>query len=96
VRRIIWSHPARWDIEHIREFIDTRDPYLFALIAVELVSTARFIASAPKAAPLAGSTFERKWRVKKYPYLIFYRIQDDEIRVSRVRHMAEDWKSEFT
>jgi len=30
-------------------------------------------------------------KVRRYPYLIFYTVQDSEVRVLRVRHGARRW-----
>jgi plasmid stabilization system protein ParE len=64
-------------------------------VATEIVATARAIAKAPRRPPFVGSTFDRKWRVKRFPVLLFYRIVGDDIWILRVRHSAEDWMSEY-
>ena len=87
-----WSARARRDIEDIREFFDEN---LFPDVADEIVGSVRFISARPKAAPTIASTFERKWRVKRYPFLVFYRLQGDEIWITRIRHARADWLSDF-
>ena len=87
-----WSARARRDIENIREYVDED---IFPDIADEIVSSVDFVCGRPKAAPTIASTFERKWRVKRYPFFIFYRIQGDEIWITRVRNSRADWLSDF-
>jgi plasmid stabilization system protein ParE len=92
VNIVRWSASARRDIEAIREFSDEAS---FPDIADKIVGSVRFISARPKAAPTIASTFERKWRIKQYPFLIFYRLQGDEIWITRVRHSRADWLSDF-
>lgn len=79
-------------MEEIREYSDEDS---FPDIADEIVSSVRFVCARPKAAPTIASTFERKWRVKHYPFFIFYRLQGDEIWITRIRHARSDWLSDF-
>jgi plasmid stabilization system protein ParE len=95
VTRVKWSGPARRDIERIRLFLEENKLDSYPEIASEIVTTARVIALAPKAAPFVGSTFTRKRKTKRYPYLLFYRIEGPDIWITRVRHSAQDWLSEY-
>ena len=87
-----WSARARRDVEEIREYFDED---IFPDIADEIVSSVRFVCARPKAVQTIASTFERKWRVKRYPFLVFYRLQGDQIWITRIRHAQADWLSDF-
>ncbi len=53
-------------------------------------STLRLI-NHPLSAPYIKGLNARKLTVLRYPYLVFYRVGDDRLRILRVHHMAENW-----
>jgi toxin ParE1/3/4 len=90
VKQIIWSKSARHDIERIQDFVT---PSSFPDIAEAIVMAARFIAAAPKVGPMVGNSFYRKWPVKRFPYLLLYRPEENAIHIARVHLAAQNWMS---
>ena len=93
MKQIRWAGEARQDIERIRDFYLDDDTSNFATIAAAIVSAAHFTSERPKAGPRVNAYGHRKWPVKRFPYLILYRVAKTHIRIVRVVHGASDWAS---
>ncbi|MBK6707290.1 MAG: type II toxin-antitoxin system RelE/ParE family toxin [Sphingomonadales bacterium] len=89
MKPIKWSKQARRDIERIADFMSGD---IYPNVAAEIVAAARFVASTPKAGPLTGSKSDRKWPVKRFPYLLIYRLAPEGIMISRIVHSKADWQ----
>ncbi len=51
----------------------------------------RFIAAFPNA-NRARAEFAKPYRIHRHQaHLIFYRVEDDEVHITRIRHGHEDW-----
>ena len=86
VRRIIWSEPARNDLQSIRAYIGQFNPSAAQRMAERLLAAAEGLAEhAERGRPLAKS--HRELTVI-WPYLILYRIEGDDVFILRVRHGA--------
>jgi toxin ParE1/3/4 len=94
---IEWTRDAQRDFGKIDDHYANLAPDFALKIGLIAIKSARRLAEFPAiGAPVAGFIGVRKWRVGKSDFLLFYRILPDRIQILRVRHMAEDWKSEFT
>jgi plasmid stabilization system protein ParE len=89
VKPIKWSKQARRDIERIADFMPSE---IYPEIAAGIVAAARFVAATPKAGPLVGKGVDRKWQVKRFPFLLIYRSTSQDIWISRVIHVRSDWQ----
>jgi len=84
-----WANLALADLEAIVRHHQSSDPALGVELVERVVDAATFLAQLPQAGPLTIRG-RRKWRVPKTPYLLFYRIAPDHIRVLRVIRGARD------
>lgn len=84
-----WAALARADLEAIDDFHRVIDVQIADNLIGSIIGAARFLADLPRAGPVTRPGV-RKWRVAGTPYLIFYRIARDHVRVLRVRHGAQD------
>jgi toxin ParE1/3/4 len=87
---------ADLDLLEIAEHIARDNPRAAIRFLDSAVAGMRFLAQTPKAGPkfqtenlrLAGL---RKWSIRGFrKYLIFYRVDDDAVRIIRVVHGARD------
>ena len=76
----------RIDVYH-RQFSDDTAARVLADIRA---STLRLIAY-PLSAPFVRSLNARKLSVLRRPYVVFYRVGDDDLSILRVRHTSENW-----
>ena len=84
-----WANLALADLEAIVRHHQAGDPAIGVELVERVVSAATFLTQLPEAGPLTIRGL-RKWRVPKTPYLLFYRVAPDHIRVLRVLHGARD------
>jgi toxin ParE1/3/4 len=93
VPAIIWSVSAQRDLAKIDLYYQGISADFADRIGRSALAAARFLAGNPMAGPAVEGTNKRKWIVSGTPYLIFYRLDGDRLRIVRVRHMAQNWKS---
>lgn len=84
-----WANLALADLKAIVRHHQSSDPALGVELVERIVAAGAFLAELPEAGPLTIRG-RRKWRVPKTPYLLFYRVAPDHIRVLRVLHGARD------
>jgi len=80
---------ARRDMEHIHAYYARIDPALGLRILDKIVAATAILQDHPRAGPVNAGGKRRKWRVAGTPYLLFYRVKPDEVRVLRVIHSAQ-------
>jgi plasmid stabilization system protein ParE len=90
---IIWTTNARLDLAHIDDYYAELDLEFANRTARNAVAAGKFLLQNPFAGPVVEGTSYRKWRVPDSPFLLFYRVERASIRVMRVRHYREDWRS---
>lgn len=55
----------------------------------------RFIAEFPEASR-ARTELVKPYRIHRHQaHLVFYRVQDDEVYITRIRHGHEDWQGDI-
>ncbi|WP_174285075.1 type II toxin-antitoxin system RelE/ParE family toxin [Sphingomonas bacterium] len=88
-----WSVLARADLAGADSFHRGISPDYAYRIGHAAIAAGRFLADHPRAGPLFGGD-SRKWRIRHTNYLLIYRIVDDGIEVMRMRHAAENWRTD--
>lgn len=93
VTRIEWTELAIEDRD--RAFEDTfwlgLDRAEQLLDAIEQAS--HFLSRTPLAGTPVFLGNQRKWRLGRLPYAIFYRIESNRLFVLRLIHLRSDWQS---
>ncbi|UIJ45358.1 type II toxin-antitoxin system RelE/ParE family toxin [Sphingomonas cannabina] len=79
---------ARRDLEAIDRHYRAVHPPVAETIVARIFAATRLLGDLPKAGPVTARGDRRKWRVADTPYLIFYRIETDHVRILRVIHGA--------
>ena len=90
-RSIVWTVPARRDLENIRAYVAQFKPLAAQGLARRLVEAVEALALYPtRGRPLstAPSDANRRELVIVWPYLIRYRVEPDRIIILRIRHGA--------
>ena len=91
--RLIWSAPAKADLAAIHiHYRDIAPEYAFTVVALT-VRAARLLAEQPKLGPAIDDSDYRKWRVAKTNHILIYRLEGQNMRISRVVHAAQDWRN---
>ena len=90
--KVVFTTEAVTDLENIDEFIARNNPRRAVSFLAELIDKARDLAGMAEAFPLVPRYAHLGIRRRPYGnYLIFYRIEIDEISVIHVLHGARDY-----
>ena len=85
---IRWALLAQADLTRIVHHYGSIDPALAASVAERIVGAICLLSELPHAGQATDRAQRRRWRVPATPYVIFYRIVPDHVRVLRVLHGA--------
>lgn len=93
--KIRLSKPALGDLDAIyRQGVQQFGAQQAAAYQQTLKQAFRFIAEFPEANRVR-SEFQIPYRIHRHEaHLIFYRVQNDEVYIARIRHGHEDWTSD--
>lgn len=93
--RAIWSSLAQRDLSELNQYYRDIDPRLSQRLIFAAVAAGRLLAENPQLGTLVPEKAVRKWRVRKTPYLIFYRPEAAGVRIMRLLHAARDWQQQL-
>ena len=85
-----WAKMSREDIARIDHHYRQIDPALADQINERIVRATGFLEDPPRPAPATPRGDRRKWRVAHTPYVLFYRVAADHVRILRVLHSAQE------
>lgn len=88
--RIEWSLAARTDLDRIQDFIEQDNPAAAERVWARIYDRVARLADMPFAAPIHGDGPTRKLVISGTPYLVFYLVDHDVIKVEQVRHAAQN------
>jgi addiction module RelE/StbE family toxin len=88
---IRWSRPALVDLRHIRGYIAQDSPTRAATVVRRLRAAALGLEQFPRRGRPGDHEGTRELVVARMPYIVVYRIDDDEIVILRVLHGAQRW-----
>jgi toxin ParE1/3/4 len=92
VREVIWSDYASIQYLAALRYLAERNEPAAAKLAERIQAALRDLANRPIGRPgQAEGTFEKI--VAKTPYLLVFELVGDELRVLRLFHMSQDWRS---
>jgi toxin ParE1/3/4 len=92
--RLDWTQPALDDLTAINSWLTANATGVIALrTLLEIRRRSRFLTNFPHGGR-PDKTGVRVLRVFNTPYLILYRLLNDNIEILRVRHEREDWRVE--
>ena len=92
--RVVLTDEARRDLEEIGDYIARDSPVRARTFVSELLASARRIGETPRGFPIVPR-FERH-RVRRRvhgSYLIFYRIEADQVSILHILHGARDYEA---
>lgn len=87
---ISWAKMSRDDLARIDRHYREISPALADEINLRIVEGVAILATLPRAGPSTERGGRRKWRVANTPYILFYRVMTDHVRVLRIVHGARD------
>ena len=84
MRRIIWTAAAEDDLRGIQEYYAQFNPFAANRLVERLLAAAENLPDMPHIGRLIR--FGRRELASVWPYLIRYRVTEDEVIILRIRH----------
>jgi len=88
---IIWMTEAIADVRGVRQYIARDAPGSAAVVVARIRAAVESLDQFPNRGRLGRLTGKQELVVPRTPYIVLYRVDEDAIRVLRVRHGAQDW-----
>ena len=88
--KLVYTPRAIADLTEIADYLVSRSPMGAERVRTAILTTLQIIIDLPQAGRLQASDAVGKIAVRRYPYIVYYRIDDDagEIAVLTVQHSA--------
>lgn len=89
---VIWLPDAFSDLEKQFEFLNEKNPDAASRATRAILNAGASLANSPERGTLITDTDQRKLQVffGKYGYLLYYRIENQQVFVLRVHHGREN------
>ncbi|MEA2877165.1 MAG: toxin ParE1/3/4 [Hyphomicrobiales bacterium] len=89
--KVRYTVPAQVDLDDLYNFVSDNNPFAAERIKRQIRVDAELLGELPYIARESDYPGIRIRKVRRYPYLIFYSVQEDEVHILRVRHGARRW-----
>jgi toxin ParE1/3/4 len=90
--KLVFSRRAAQDLEQIAAYIRQENPAAAQRVRATILGSLSILAEFPKLGRLQSTPGVRKYVARKYPYLVYYRIDEmrEEIVVLTIQHPARE------
>jgi plasmid stabilization system protein ParE len=89
--RIRYTVPAQADLDEIYTYVSEDNPFAAERIKRQIKIDVDLLGDLPFISRESDYPGVRIRKVRRYPYLIFYSVEADEIVILHVRHGARRW-----
>ena len=94
--RIKWTLAAEKDLDSIHDYISQENPAAAVNVVLHIMQLVEDILPHNTGIGRAGRVFGTKeYVITKYPYVVPYRILNNEIEIVRVIHTSMKWPDNF-
>jgi toxin ParE1/3/4 len=90
VRRLLWDDEARTDLINIAKYFSDKNPRVASRLIERIEATAARLTKADTGRP-GRMRHMREKSVSRTRYVLAYRVTEEEIKVLRVIHSAQEW-----
>jgi toxin ParE1/3/4 len=90
-----WALRARLDLFDIADNYDRIDTAISDRLLAEIETAPLFLTEHPHAGALVSRSGLRKWRVRRTPFILLYRVSRTAVEVARVVHHATNWQADL-
>jgi toxin ParE1/3/4 len=92
---IVWRPTALNDLESIREFIAQENPQAATRVHSAIRSAVDPLAGYPNLGRAGRVDGTRELIVVDFPYIIVYRVLEEQVRILSVMHTSRQWPRRF-
>ena len=89
-----WTHPALADLIEAQSYIARENPQAAEKIAQRIWETSLNLEYNPEIGRPGHIEGTREWVVGQTPYLVVYRIRDNQVEILRVWHARQNWQGD--
>lgn len=86
--KVRFTLPALANLEAIYDYVSQYNPDAANHVKVRIKERAESLGDFPRSGKETDLPMVRVFVVGRYPYLIFYKAEDDEVQILHVRHGA--------
>ena len=91
--RLVWTKPARADINAIWDYLAERNPYAAEMVDSRILRDVEGLIAFPKRGRPGRVAGTRELVIPSLPYIVVYGIGSTEVVIYRVVHGAQDMSS---
>jgi toxin ParE1/3/4 len=89
--RARYTETALAEVNEIFAYISERNPSAAKRVVARVERTVRNLGDYPEMAQEADEDGVRRMPVGRYPFIVFYTVEADEVVILHVRHGARRW-----
>lgn len=93
--RIRWLSEALQDLRDIHDYIAEENPQAARRVVGEIRKGTTVLETQPETGRLGRLPGSREFIIQKYPYIVAYRIQSNEIHILLVVHTSRRWPKQL-
>jgi toxin ParE1/3/4 len=93
--KVVWSRRALRHLTHVRDYIAKDDPTAADWIASRILESVERLAAHPHIGRSGRIVGTRELVVSGTPYIVPYRIRDDQLELLAVFHGRQKWPSKL-
>ena len=88
---VVWTPRAAEDLYALIDYIRLDNSDAAVRVASRIFSQIEALATMPHRGRTGQAPRTRELVFHPWPYIAVYRIEEDEVRVLRIRHASQDW-----
>jgi addiction module RelE/StbE family toxin len=89
--RVTWARRATNDLKNIVSYIRRDDPAAAERVATRIVTEVVDLSSMSHRGRIGRADGTRELVFHPWPYIAVYRVVDNQVRILRIRHAAQNW-----
>jgi toxin ParE1/3/4 len=86
--RVRYTPRARGDLQTIFDYLDQASPAGARVVKQTLERRIRLLGDIPFMAPATEEPGVYELSIVRYPYKVYYRVENDEVRIVHIRHTS--------
>ncbi len=89
--KLKWTRRALNQLKQAQEYIAQDNPLAAQQVAQQIADSAKLLLRQPQMGRMGRVSGTREWVVNHTPYLLIYRVADNELQVLSVIHSKQRW-----